>query len=253
MRKVFVIAMTTLRELFREKIFYIIFFAGVVVIALSLLFGAMSFDERTKMLIDFGYAAAQLSLLCLSVFLGSSLLSKEIEKQTCLLVLSRPVSREQFLLGKFMGVFFLLLITGIFMNAIILTLLADASYFVHSWLVTLSLILENSVILGFVFFLSTFVRPVIAMLGGFSLFFLGHWLPDMIFFAKKSQNPSMLSLAETLLWIIPQFFQFNWKTYFFFQSQFNFSEVLLMVGHCVSWMTIALLLSLLLIRKKDIV
>lgn len=253
MKKIFVIAITTLRELFREKIFYIILFAGVVVIALSLLFGAMSFDERTKMLIDFGYAATQISLLCLSVFLGSSLLAKEIEKQTCLLVLSRPVSREQFLLGKFFGVFLLLLVTAIFMNIIILTLLGEGSYFVHSWFVTLSLILENSVILSFVFLLSTVVRPVISMLGGFSIFFLGHWIPDMIFFAKKSKNPQMLALAESMLWFIPQFFQFNWKTYFFFQNEFDLSNVGLMLSHCVSWMSIAILLSLLFIRKKDIV
>ncbi len=254
MKKVFVISLTTLRELFREKIFYIIIFSGMVVIALSVLFGAMSFDERIKMILDFGYAAIQLSLLCLSVFIGSSMLAKEIEKQTCLLVLSRPVSRAQFLLGKFFGVFSLLVLTAVILNFVVLILTGDFfHYFNHSWFVSLSLILENSVILAFVMFLSTFVRPVISMLGGFSLFFLGHWLPDMIFFAKKSDNSSMLALAESFLWFIPQFFQFNWKTYFFFKNEFSYQDVLLMTGHCLSWMTIVLLFSLLIIRKKDIV
>lgn len=253
MKKILVIAQTTLRELFRERIFYIIFFAGLVLIGISLLFGAMSFDERVKMLIDFGYGSIQLSLLSLSVFIGSSMLAKEIEKQTCLLVLSRPVTRYQFLLGKFFGAFSLLVITACVLNGLILLLLGDSSYFWHSWIVCLSLILENMVILGFVVFMSTFVRPVIAMLGGFSLFLMGHWLPDMIYFAKKTENENLVFWAENSLWVVPQFFQFNWKNYFFFQSQFESYDVYLMTTHCLSWVSIILLFSVLIMRKKDIV
>ena len=134
-----------------------------------------------------------------------------------------------------------------------MVLLQDQSKFSYSWVVCLSLILENMTILSFVILLSTFVRPVIAMLGGFSIFLIGHWLPDMKYFAMKAQNEGLQMISEGLMWVVPQFFQFNWKTYFFFQDKFEYSELRLMTLHCFSWMAIALMLSVLVFRRKDIV
>lgn len=253
MKKIFVIAQTTLLELFRDRFFYVVFVVGLFVILLSLLFGALSFDERVKMIVDFGYGAVQVSLLVLGLVLGSTIVAKEVERQTCLLILARPVSRSQFLLGKFFGISLLFLVNVLLLNGVILYLVGDWSKLSHSLIVCLGLFLENITILSFVFLMSMFVRPVIAMLGGFVLFLVAHWLPDMQFFAEKAQNTEMKAIADGLMWIIPQFFQFNWKNYFFFMSDFNTSDVYLMTVHCLSWSAIMLLTATLLFGRRDIV
>lgn len=253
MKKVYIIARTTLLELFRDRFFYVMFFVGIFVIALSLLFGALSFDERSKMIVDFGYGAIQISILILGLVLGGSIIAREVERQTCLLILARPVSRAQFLLGKFFGILGLFLFTIFTLNLILIYLIDDSTKIAHSFVVCLSIFLEGMTVLSFVFLMSMFVRPVIAMLGGFSLFMIAHWLPDMLYFAKKSQNPDMLALAEGLMWVVPQFFQFNWKNYFFFLDQFQSADVVLMTLHCTSWTAIALMLAILFFRRKDIV
>ncbi len=253
MKKILVIAQTTLLELFRDRFFYIVFVVGLFVIFLSLLFGALSFDERVKMIIDFGYGAVQLSVLVLGLVLGSTIIAKEVERQTCLLILARPVSRSQFLLGKFLGIALLFIVNILLLNFIIQYLVGDWSKLPHSFVVCWGLFLENVTILSFVFLLSMFVRPVIAMLGGFVLFLVAHWLPDMQFFAQKAQNEELKAIADGLMWVIPQFFQFNWKNYFFFMSDWNPSDVYLMTFHCLSWSAIMILIATLLFGRKDIV
>ena len=253
MKKMLVIAQTTLLELFRDRFFYIVFVVGLFVIVLSLLFGALSFDEQVKMIIDFGYGAVQISILSLGLVLGSTIIAKEVERQTCLLILARPVSRSQFLLGKFIGITWLMLVNIFILNLIIQYLVGDWSKLPHSFVVCWGLFLENVTILSFVFLLSMFVRPVISMLGGFVLFLVAHWLPDMQFFAHRARNDEMKAIADALMWIVPQFFQFNWKNYFFFMSDFNFSDVYLMTFHCLSWSAMMLLIAILLFGRKDIV
>lgn len=253
MKKIFIIARTTLLELFRDRFFYIIFFVGIFIICLSLLFGALSFDERVKMIIDFGYGAMQIAVLLLALVLGGSIMAREVEKQTCLLILARPVSRAQFLLGKYFGIVGLFLTTILILNLVLMFLIADSSKVLHSLVVCLSLLLEGVTILSFVFLMSMFVRPVISMLGGFALFLMGHWLPDMQFFVNKTKSPELIAFADALFWTVPQLFQFNWKNYFFFMEQFQASDVILMILHCLSWSSIALLCAVLLFRRKDIV
>lgn len=100
MYKVWTLARTTLREMLRERVFMVAVLIAIVLLALSFLLGALSFAEQRKILADFGFLAVQISGLGVSLFAGAYLLAKEIEKQTCLLILSRPVTRSQFILGK---------------------------------------------------------------------------------------------------------------------------------------------------------
>ena len=79
-------------------------FIAVALIALSFLLGALSFQEKQRILAHFGWLAIQLSSLGISLFLGSYWLHNEMDRQTCLLILARPIARDQFLLGKFLGV-----------------------------------------------------------------------------------------------------------------------------------------------------
>ena len=91
MYKVWTLARTTLREMLRERVFMVAVLVAIALLGLSFLLGALSFAEQRKILTDFGFLAIQISGLGISLFSGAYLLAKEIEKQTCLLILSRPL------------------------------------------------------------------------------------------------------------------------------------------------------------------
>ena len=253
MRKIKVIAMTTFRELIREKFFLVIVFGAVFMIALSLLLGQLSFDESQKILADIGLTAVQISSLGLALFTGSYMLSREIEKQTCLLMLSRPISRNEFLLGKFGGIVILISALNVTLPLALLALLNRWDLAQHMAQVVLSIWLEALVILSLVFMFSVVLRPVLAVMVGVVIFLSGSWLEDMAYFAKRSKDTFFQAASEVAKWILPNFYRFNWKNYFFLEKGVASAEVGQMVLHYVPWISIFLVIAIILFRRKDIV
>ncbi len=256
MNKVFFIAKTTLREMLREKIFFVAIFIAVILFALSFLLGALSFDEQRKILADFGFLGIEFALLGISLFSGAYLLSKEIEKQTCLLILSRPVSRDQFILGKLFGVLSLNMLLGTTLGVLLWLLLGmwtqpgGTLTFIE---ICLSLLFESAVILALVIWISLVVRPVLALSSGFVIYLLGQWLPDLMFFAEKSKDALFINLAKGLHWLIPNLYRSNWKSGYFLEKGIPRENMIWMLGHMLGWFLIYILLTNFFFRRKDIV
>lgn len=256
MDKVWVLAKTTLQEMLREKIFFVVVFVAVGLLALSFLLGALSFAEQKKILTDFGFLAIQVALLGVSLFAGSYLIAKEVEKQTCLLILSRPVSRGQFIMGKVLGVLALntLLILAL---AIVLWVLLGLWSEPRVWLsyveICLSLWFESAVILCLVICFSLIVRPVLALGFGIMVFLLGHWLEDLSFFAQKSKEEAFIVLVKICHWITPNLYKMNWKSYYFLEKGIPVANVLWMCVHMFGWALLLTLLTNFFFRRKDIV
>lgn len=256
MSKIFVLAKTTLREMIREKIFMVVVLIALALIGLSFLLGALSFAEQEKILTDFGFLAIQIGSLGIALFSGSYLLAKEIEKQTCLLILSRPVSRDEFIVGKFLGV--LLLNTMLSLGlAVFLWLLLGLWTKNQLWLsfvqIWASLWFESAVILAFVICLSLVVRPVLALCAGIFIFLLGHWLGDLTFFAEKSKELVFINAVKVLHWVTPQFYRSNWKSFYFLENGIQTSSFWWMVLHLSGWLILLLLVTNFFFRRKDIV
>lgn len=256
MFKVLTLAKTTLREMLREKVFLVVVVIAVLLFALSFLLGALSLAEQRKILADFGFLGIQVALLGVSLFTGSYLIAKEVEKQTCLLILSRPVSRDQFILGKTLGVLALNLVLAVALGALLWLLLGLWSY-PQQWLsfaeICLSLWMESAVVLCLSIGLSLVVRPVLALSMAFVIFLLGHWLSDLAFFAEKSKELVFVNLVKALHWVVPNLYRLNWKSDYFLENGIPAGNVLWMLGHMLGWFLIYLVFTNFFFRRKDIV
>ncbi|MFV8256162.1 ABC transporter permease [Bdellovibrio bacteriovorus] len=256
MYKVLTLARTTLREMLRERVFMVAVLIAIALLGLSFLLGALSFAEQRKILTDFGFLAIQISGLGISLFSGAYLLAKEIEKQTCLLILSRPVSRAQFIVGKLLGVLALnsLLMGSLTILLWILLGLWKEPQFLLSFLeIALSLWCESAVILCLVIFFSLVVRPVLALGAGFMVLLLGHWLGDLAFFAEKSREDLFVQAVKVLHWLTPNFYRMNWKSAYFLEKGIPAENILWMLAHMTGWALLAVLATNFFFRRKDIV
>lgn len=103
MRNIFFIGFITLKELLHEKVFYMIGGFALLAVGVSLLLGDLTFAEQSKITLDFLLAGIELTNLLFSVFMGITLLHRELNLGWIAMVLSKPVSRPSFLLGKFLG------------------------------------------------------------------------------------------------------------------------------------------------------
>ncbi len=164
MKTVFAIAHNTFKETIRNKILYnILLFAGII-IALSISFGQWSVFARVQVMNDFGLATMSISGLLLAVFVGSSMLGKEISGKTIYLMASRPIPRATILWGKFLGVYTTLLLNfGIMSLFFSISLkLAGGEFTLLHGQALLLLFVELGVILAMSLLFSVLSSPTLA-------------------------------------------------------------------------------------------
>jgi len=121
------VAANTFRETVRERVLYNLVFFAILMTLSGLLLGQLSIRQDEKVLKDIGLAAMDLFGTLIAIFIGVGLVSKEIERRSLYPLLAKPLSRDEFFLGKFAGLAFTLLVNLAVMTAgLYATLLATA-------------------------------------------------------------------------------------------------------------------------------
>ena len=119
MRRIRIIAANTYRESVRDKILYNIVFLAIGLCIFSILLGQWSVFDRDHVIKSVTLSLMSITGLLISVFVGISLVQKEIQRRTVLTLLSKPMYRSEFILGKYLGLMavvatHLTLLTGVF-------------------------------------------------------------------------------------------------------------------------------------------
>jgi len=193
--KTLAIALNTFREAIRDRILYGFLFFALVLIVFSLVLGQLSLGEQGRVTIDVGLAGISLFSVLMSIFLGISLLHKEIEKRTIYPVLAKPVSRAAYLLGKFLGLAATMVVQIALMSLFLIAVLSlHGAAPGFGLLVALALcLIETLLVIAMALFFTSFSRPFLS-----GLFCLG------VFAAGRNADLiSRLSDIESLAWIGP--------------------------------------------------
>ncbi len=255
MKKIFIIAHNTYLEIIRDRILYALLVFAILLLGLSLALGQLSFSEQNRIAIDFGLVGIQFSSVILAIFVGSTLVSKEIEKQTILTILSRPIRRGEFLIGKFLGLVGVLL-TILFGLSFILGLLMafmGAAIEVQLFIAMLGIILEALTLLAVTMLLGVMIRPFLTVSCVLGVFLIGHWIPSLLFFANKSESTSFKLFADVISWLIPNLERFNWRANVIYTEAVNTNEILASTGYAIGWVVVLISVTNFIFRRKDFV
>jgi ABC-type transport system involved in multi-copper enzyme maturation permease subunit len=122
-RRIWTIARNTLTEVMRQKVLNVIFVFGLILLGGSNFFAQFTFQEELKFLKDLGYAAVSLTGLLIALLGAAQLIPAELERRTLYTVLSKPVRRFEFIVGKYVGLVLLLTVMIALMSAIFAGLL----------------------------------------------------------------------------------------------------------------------------------
>ncbi len=180
----FVIALNTFREAVRDKILYVLFAFGVLLILASKAIGYVSFGQDYKIMADMGLAAIWIFSGMVSIFIGTGLIYKEIDKRTIYTILSKPAERWQFLLGKYLG---------LALTTLVNLLLLSSAFLTYMWLsgapVTIGLVqalaltfVEMLVVTAVAIFFSSASTPILSAIFTTIIFFFGQltkWIVDL--------------------------------------------------------------------------
>jgi hypothetical protein len=212
--RIWAIAANGFREVIRDRILYVIgFFAIFLALALRLL-PEISVGADGKIFLDLGLAATSLLGAIVAIFVGTGLINKEIEKKTVLVLIPKPISRTEFIVGKHLGLSAVLAVMIAIMTVIYLAMLywAKIPFSLSSILLSQAfLFLELAVLTAVAILFGVFTSSILATLFSFGIYFMGHISKDLLKLGAITKNANIETLTKSLYLVLPNLERFNLK------------------------------------------
>ncbi len=212
--RTWVIAKNVFREVIRDRVLYLIVFYGVIMAVATQLLPQIAANTQDKILLDLGIAAIGLLGLLIAVFVGTGLVNKEIEKRTVFVLIAKPISAAEFIVGKHWGLTAVLADLVIAMTAVffaILTLQNIPFPLPSLALAALFQILELSLITAVAILFGVLTSPILAMLLTISVYLMGHLSRDLLALGKLVPNQIFQQATNILYLILPDLARLDWK------------------------------------------
>lgn len=215
MNKITTIALNTFKETIRDRVLYVLLVFSALMFLLSIILGSLSIGNNLKIILDFGLGSINIFGAIIAIFIGTSLIFKEIDRKTVYVILSKPIERWEFILGKFFGLALTLTIL-IFLMAIMFSimLLFYKIEYQQLMLAMLSIVLilfELYIITAIAILFSSVSTPLLSMVFTLCLWVIGHFNPTMLSLALFTNNPITIDVVTGLHYILPDLSNFNLK------------------------------------------
>lgn len=248
-----VIAQNTFRESLRDKILYNLLFFALLLIGASVLLADLSITEHTKIITDMGLAAINLVGVLIAIFVGIGLVTKEIERRTVYTIMARPISRAQFILGKYLGLILTLLVNVAVMCAVFLfTLWMTKTPIYASLFQAIALMLvELLLVTAIAMFFSTFTSSTLSAIMTLGLYVVGHLTTDLKGIAQKGENEAVTAIMTGIYYLCPNLELLNIKGQAARGVAVSLSYQLLATGYGILYATLLLTAACVIFNRRD--
>lgn len=253
-RRLPALIMGTFQETVRDRIFYLVAVFGFVMLASTAVLSPLTVGAQGKIMSDVGLAAMTLFGLLVVVFVGTSMVRKEMEKGTILTILSKPMGRREYLLGKFLGLNLTLLSMLAVMGVLFLlmTFLAPGDFSLRFVPVFYMAFLELTLINAVAVFFSTSVSPILAAVFTLGTFAVGHLSQSIRDFGALQGTPLQHRLSEVVYYLIPNLEIFNVRGSVVHGSSVAGYHLLVATVYGLAWTGLLLLLAGAIFARKEL-
>ncbi|MBX9880241.1 MAG: ABC transporter permease [Candidatus Obscuribacterales bacterium] len=204
---VMTIALNTLRETVRDRVLYAFLLFAFILTLAGIVLGSLSVGQNLRILVDLGLATISVFGGIIAIFVGTALVYKEIEKRTIYLIVTKPIKRWQFVLGKFLGLAICLLIVTILMGSFLVALawyMSPDQKINFDLIYSLPLIyLELLFITAIATFFSTFATPMMSVVFTLGAWLIGHLGQSLLALAQITDSASTKLILKTAYWVMP--------------------------------------------------
>lgn len=256
MRKIIAIALNTAREAVRNRILYSILFFAVLMVAVAAVFGAASIGDQTKYMKDFSLMSVSLFGVVIAIVLGVNLLHQELGKKTIFNILSKPVARWQFIVGKFFGLLVTLtLIVGAMSVGVVGFFTVLVGHLDHGLVVaSFATLLEITVVIAVaIFFSSLVVTPALAGMFTAATFVAGRSASYLLYFLKGEQPSIVQTMAQALYWALPRLDRYTVADQAVYGIVPDPAYLVVLLAYSVAYAGVLLLLSVGLFSRREFV
>ncbi|MBN2134221.1 MAG: ABC transporter permease [Acidobacteria bacterium] len=208
------LALNTFKEAIRSKILYLFFIFGLFMVLGSRVISLLVIDDPVKIIKDFGLGSIHFFSILIVIILGIDLVSKEIEKKTIYNILSKPIRRWEFLLGKILGMLLTIAIVLLVMFIIFIILLWIRTGTLHLEYtgVVYMILLECLILTSFALLFSTVASQLFSTLFTLGIFIAGHSTEGLKLLKNFVQGKGIgAAFADFLYYLLPNLNNFNIK------------------------------------------
>ncbi len=227
MKGILSLAYVTYKEGIRNRAIFGIFIMALLMFAATVILTSLFMRDIVKIAADLSLATISFSGLLMVVFIGTNLLSKDIDKRTIYMVISRPISRAEYILGKFLGLCLLVIVTVLFLGIISSVPVFASSlsyhnpqsifnwqiYFVAILFIAMKLMLISSVIIFFSSITSTSFISLILTIATYIIGSTNETVKGILDSKMEGVHisPAMAALIKGVYYIFPNLSAFDLK------------------------------------------
>jgi Cu-processing system permease protein len=212
--RIWAIGSNVFREVFRERVLYIAALFGVALAIAVLLLNEVSGGAEGKISLDVGLAGISLLGLAVAAFVGAGLMNKEIEKKTALVLIAKPMSRAEFIVGKHLGLTSVLAVLVTLMSAMLFGVMAWREIPFNLGTLTVSalyLVLELSLITAVALLFGVFTSSLVATVLTFAFYLMGHFSQNLVTLSQSIKTDSVKSIVKGIYLIFPDLSRLDLK------------------------------------------
>ena len=252
MRTIWIVAGAAFKESVRDRVPYTMVVFAVLMMAASYLISELTAGQDLKIIKDLGLAAMSVFGLVIAVFIGIGLVSKEVERKSVFGLLTKPVTRAQFILGKYLG-----LVTTLAVNLSVMTVAYYGVLFYMNGMATEAMragwpvpATDPRLLVAVVMF-STFSSPLLSAMLTLGLWVSGHFNGDLRQFEQVVDQPAVAWIARGLYYVLPNLAPFNVKAEVVYGMPVSASHVGFTLLYALTYIAALLVAAVAIFRRRD--
>lgn len=209
------IVLNTFRESVRDRVLYNLILFVLILVGASVFISELSIAQESNFIANLGLSSMLVFGAVIAVFIGVGLVYKEIDKRTIYNLLSKPVNRHEFIIGKYMGLCLTLLVnSAVMVIGIELALLYVNGGFVDLQVSILPaaylIYLELALIVAVALMFSSFTTPMLSALFSFGIYIAGHFSADLKLAAELTDSGMVRAILNGLYYLLPNLSNFSY-------------------------------------------
>lgn len=252
MNRVLAIGTNTFREAIRDRILYLLLAFAILMILSSRALSLLTVGSEEKIVKDIGLASISIFGVATAIFVGVGLVFKEIEKRTVYTLVSKPIRRSEFILGKYLGLVMVLAVNVAIMTAMFFCLLAIKGWSDPAILSAVILIfVELMLVTAIAILFSSFSTPILSSLFTVTFYLIGHMSWGLLMLGEKMEGQAGEAVFAFLYRILPNLEMLNVKGLVVHGSPVTIEQVAFGCLYGLSYTLILLVIASFVFRKRD--
>jgi len=214
-QRILSIVLNTFREAVRDRVLYNLVIFVLLIVACAILLGDLTDGQEARTIVNVGLNAMLLFGVFIAIFVGVSLVSKEIDKRTVFSVFSKPVGRGEFIVAKYLGLCLTLAVNVLIMGAGV----SAALFYVKSpalaasiWGGIFLIYIELAIVTAVAILFSSFSSPALSALLTFLVFIIGHLSSSLRDLAVSLQSKAAIYFFEAVYFLMPNLANYSFRT-----------------------------------------